>query len=319
MLFVFDALKLSSKKVFLSILNIIVFRFIYDLISQWIMTGTGGLFLTIYVTNQVRGIMNNFYKSFKRSYYLKKNKPYEEFDKKNLSSFETKLSGSTIKELDLDKKCQKDLFSYIFNAGSNSSLINLVTIIGIEYIHNKYELSTPISILYCVSIAFVVIFGSSLRYSSVISKESLEFFETKNDLVDLINIYYTDSLENKELVCIWKSILDPKTTKRRLEIKFLSIKYATNLSDIIEYFSKNHMKLSSSETSIEGDTQEVEYYSVVIPDYYDIGLVFSNKIKSLGFKKLSSWTEFIMFPTLHLKLSTYANLSKQEEKNKKIN
>lgn len=314
--FVLDALKLSSEKVFGSIINIIIFRFVYDLITKWVVTGAGAIFLTIYTTNQVRAAMSKMHKSFKRNLCLKQNKPYEEFDSKKLSSEQVKLNQSLKTEYNLDSKCQKDLFSHIFNSGSNSSLLNFITIIAVEYIHNNYGLSIPLSIFYCVSIAFVIIFVSSLRYSSIISKECLSLLETQNDLLDLTEVFYTDSLNNKELVCIWTSLLDPKTNKKKIELKFLSSKYSSNLNDIMEYYATNHMKLKPNEPN-QGESEEVEYYSIIIPDYYDIGLIFSNKVKNLGFKQISSWTEYILFPSVNYKLSIYANLSKQEEKMKK--
>lgn len=325
MLFVFDALKISSEKIIVSIINIVVFRFILDCVQKWVLTGAAALFLTIYISGQARVIIFNNINKLRRKLNRKSSNQIYDFDAKNLTSTQMKLNESINSDLSLEPNCQKDLFYYIFNSSSNSALLNLITMISIEILHNKYQFTIIASIFYCVSVAFVVLFAAGYRYSSIVSKEYLNLSNSQKStgLFDLICVYYTDSSDRKELVCIWTSLLDHKTSKKTIELKFLSAKYASHLSNLTEFFASNQMKLKNAiqpavgvETQME--EQVVEYYTVLIPDYYDIGLILSNTVKKLGFTQISSWTEFILFPGINFKINTFSNCLK-DEKNKKIN
>lgn len=337
MYFLIDALKISSEKVFVSIINILVFRFIYDQVRNRITTGFFAFFITIYVSGQARSFIFNSIKSIKKKFInSKKSNHIDDFKPSNLSSSEIELNDlkRIISNYGLEFKCQRDLFSFIFNSSTNSSLLNLIIMISIELIHSKYGIDIPTSILYCISVAFVVMFGSSYRYSTVTSQECLEFFQNKklSHIAKFVPVYYNRGEElNKELVCVWTCLNESKDDSYKIELKFMSSVYSAFQKDIFDFYAINHLKLvkpdkkptnEADENQIIQEEEEdfkIENYTLAIPDYYDTGLIFSNAVKKLGFKLVTSWTEFIFLPGISFKLSTFTNILMQDDKNKKLN
>ena len=301
-----------------------------------------GFFLTIYIINNFQTFFFKLKTSIKKK--LNQPKPNEIglFDAKNLSSIELEYKDirKIAIEFDLYHRCQRDLFSFIFNSGANSGFINFSTILMIEYIHSKYELSIPTSIFYCVTVAVIIIFGSSYRYSDIISKECLELLDVKR-VNGWIGVYHGNSDgTKKDLVCIWTCLFEGEKNEKKIECKFLSSKYSANLNDIIDYYASKHMKLEAvalpqpqtdnkdkldnikddlnkPETKKENpEIVEKENYNLLWPDYYDMGLASSNKIKAIGFKLVSTWNEFNLFPGIKFKINSFSN---QILSNKKTN
>lgn len=297
-----------------------------------------GFFLTIYLVNNIHKFLFNLTVSIKKSLIRPKPNEINSFDINKVSSSE--LDYKDLKriahEFDLEHRCQRDLFSFIFNSGANSAFLTVSTMILIEYIHNKYELSIPESIFYCVSVAVIIIFGASYRYSQVVAKECLELLDSRR-VSDWHVLYHSNSEKTKkDLVCIWTCFFEKEKNEKKIECKFISSKYSANLNNIIEFYASKHMKLETTplpqpadnkeenkdDTTKKLDTTEdkeqvveKENYNLLWPDYYDIGLVSSNKIKAIGFKLAATWNEFNLFPGIKFKMNSFSN----QNLNKKIN
>lgn len=328
------ALRIATEKVLTTIYNIVVFRNVYSFIQMWL-SGMYSFIAVIYITPYVKSIIWLIYSSFRSAFMPKTvaNEKLLAFDKKFLKSNTLNLSDNSYLG-QMKSQSQIDLFSYIFACASKSALLNLLTIIGVEYVHSNYNYNIVYSILYCVSITFVICFGASLRYSSILSGEWLEFLNAKKQSSpksENIIITYEREDAQVEFVCIWTCIHDSKRKCENLELKFLSSAFSKNLKELIEFFAENHLTLkekqidattvntTNEETSsllTEQKTIEIKReeefepkkYNLFLPDYYDDELVFSKFVKSLGFKPKESWKEFNIFPLIDIKVNTYTNV-----------
>lgn len=330
---------ISFTKVILSLINIFIFRFTFEIVQDWILNGMAGFFLTIYIINNLQTLILKLKKSIKKK--LNQPKPNEIglFDAKNLSSFELEYVGlrKIAFEYDLNHRCKRDLFSLIFNSGANSVFLNFSTILIIEYIHNKYDLNIPISIFYCVSATVIIIFGSSYRYSDIIARECLKLLDSKR-VNGWVCVFHRSSDETKkDLVCIWTCLFESERNEKIIECKFLSSKYSSNLNEIIDHYASKYMKLETfplpklqkdnEQTDKKDDLNkpeikeyksenvEKENYNLLWPDYYDIGMASSNKIKAIGFKLATAWNEFNFFPGIKFKINSFSNKNINGKKN----
>ena len=197
---------------------------------MWL-SGMYAFIAVIYVMPYVKRAIWVIYSSV-RSVCMPKtvsNEKQHSFDKKFLKSTNINLNKddrSGLEKAFLDRmqtQSQIDLFSYIFTCASKSALLNLVTIIGVEYVHSNYEYNIVYSIFYCVSITFVICFGASLRYSSILSREWLGIFEnattTKKSSLILITYERADDVQ-VEFVCMWTCGRDGKSKIENVELKF---------------------------------------------------------------------------------------------------
>ena len=349
------ALRIATEKVLSTIFNIVVFRNVYSLIQMWL-SGIYAFIAVIYITPYVKGIFWLFYSNFRSAFMPKKvaKEKLHSFDKKFLKSTRLnfaeendqilKLQSSFLDKMKIQS--QIDLFSYIFMCSSKSALLNLVTIIGVEYVHSNYEYNIVYSIFYCVSITFVICFGASLRYSSILSQEWLDFLNTATSAKkitsspksEIILMTYEKEDSELEFVCMWVCDHDSKKKCENVELKFLSSTFAKNLKDLIEFYATNHLvlkekaidKAPSEEKSslldeqepilIEKDEQiEPKKYNLFLPDYYDDELVLSKFVKSIGFKGKESWKEFNIFPLIDVKVNAYTNVADLKNDKKKTN
>ncbi len=183
MVFLVNAIGISFKRIVSSLMNIIIFRYVYDFIRTRVITGVMGFILTMYACNYIRKFFNKQYTLLKkRSAARSKTIVFHEFASKNLQSLvveydqfenlpdlainsknqelKTKLENFKANAI---AKCNNDLFDFIFNAATHSILLSFAIMISIEYVQSLYELGVIQSILYCVSIPFFICFGSSYR------------------------------------------------------------------------------------------------------------------------------------------------------------
>jgi hypothetical protein len=182
MVFLVNALAISFKRIIFSLFNIIIFRYVYEFIRTRLITGVMGFLLSMYACDYIRKFFNSQYTALKkRSAARTSTSTFHEFTSKNLESLVLDYDQfETLTDLDNNNKhqlktkldtfkantklkCKNDLFDFIFNAATHSFLLSFATMIAIEYVQNKYELSVIQSILYCVTLPFIICFGSSYR------------------------------------------------------------------------------------------------------------------------------------------------------------
>jgi hypothetical protein len=219
--------------------------------------------------------------------------------------------------------------SYIFTSSSESSIINLIVIIAIESLTSKYELTLIQSILICVLHAFVVCFGASYRYSSLLFNESKEVLADSSRNILIVYNRKIDNVINQEFVCLFRSNKEKNSKTIRVEMKYLSPKYASKIGQLFEFYSSNHMSLkesqpqqnASQEDSLISQNNENNYnykkpelYNFVVNDYYNIGFILTNTIKKHGFKSIKSWVEFRIFPSIDFKTHIYSNINNNPKK-----
>ena len=357
MIILSKAIKIAVEKVFSTIFNIVVFRNVYSFVQIWL-SGIYAFIAVIYITPYVKGAILAVISNIRATLAPKslQEDKLNIFNKQSLNSVElntTKETNSSIATIQssflesMKTQSQIDLFSYIFTCSSKSSLLNLATIIGVEYVHSNYEYNIVHSILYCVSITFVICFGSSLRYSSILSNEWVAFLQgaspssssIKKIRKEILITYEKDiSKANTEFVCLWTSNYNEETKMENIELKFLSSKYSSHLKDLVEYYVENHLILKeksetsnlAAETMADSQVQssqildrtsefEAKHYTLLLPDYYDDGMVLTNMAKKIGFKNTDSWKEFNIFPLIDIKIHSYTNYFIDLKNKKKTN
>ena len=178
MVFLLNSIAISIKRIFASLVNIILFRYVYEFVRYRVMTGVMGFMIAMYACQYIRKFANTYYSALKKRALANSKSKVKEFDAKNLDSIV--LDYDEFEKMnDLDKEplksiligfkersvdcCKNDLFDYIFSAATHSFLLSFVTMIGIEYVQNKYEYGVMTSIIYCASVPFLICFGSSYR------------------------------------------------------------------------------------------------------------------------------------------------------------
>lgn len=333
MVFLVNALALSIKRIIVSLINIILFRFVYEFVRSRLITGVMGFMIAMYSCDYIRKFAYKQYSALrKRTMLNSKNSKIHEFNPKNLESttvdynqFETltDLADTPLKKTLVSfkehahAKCKNDLFDFIFNAATHSFFLSFATMIGIEYVQSTYQYGVIVSILYCASLPFIVCFGSSYRYSSIVCEDWLEMFEPKQNRSHTFSkksgqtlVFYNKSKQQvtgeevsteiaREFVCLWSSLYDVKTKVTTIELKFMSSAFADNLNEIVYYYLCRHVDMSSDTTN--------EYFDFVIADFYNTGSAFSNQVKKSKLQKLESWTEFILMPMINFSVSIYSN------------
>lgn len=132
--------------------------------------------------------------------------------------------------------------------------------------------------------------------------------------------------KQKEFVCLWNAKYDPHNKIVNLALRFLSSKYSGFIDEIFAYYVTNHMSLNKNETSEEtqsdllqsnSENKKVEKYSILVPDYYDQGFLFSNALRKQNFRKQESWEEFRLCPMVNFNITLFINSS--ESKKEKSN
>ena len=262
---IIKALKAATSKVITTIINIILFRYLYSFV-QIFLSGFWAFLAVVYISPYFKAIFFSLFNKIKAQILPKSAEFVSVFDKQKLDSVElnndtNEASISQIKDLfkkSMKSQTQNDIFNYIFTSSLHSSFLSLFTILAVEYIHTKYEYSLAESILYCVGVCFVVCFGSSMRYSLILSKEWLEFLDealndkkksnnlsskTKNTLIVYNKIKNPTEEPINDFVCLWVSKYDSESKRTSIELKFLSSNYADNFTEIIEYYISKHMSI----------------------------------------------------------------------------
>jgi hypothetical protein len=204
-------------------------------------------------------------------------------------------------------------------------MINLIVIIAIESLTSKYELTLFQSILICVLHAFVLCFGASYRYSSLLFNESKEILTDSSKNILIVYDRQIKNVLNQEIVCIFRSHTEKDSKTIRVEMKYLSSKYMTKISQLFDYYSFNHMCLKESQQnavknqdSLKVDNNDYnkspELYNFIVNDYYNISFSLTNTIKKHGFKSIKSSVEFRIFPSIDFKTHIYSNIKNNSKK-----
>ena len=110
---------------------------------------------------------------------------------------------------------------------------------------------------------------------------------------------------NLDYACLWSSHYMPSTRITTIELKFLSSTYSNRLQDVIQYYFLKYVNLN--------DEHEAEYYDVIVPDFYNVGYIFSNIAKKFKLKSIDSWTEFILFPSINFNVNIFSNKNMQSK------
>lgn len=337
MLFLVDALKIATEKVIQSIINIFIFRNVYSTTQIWL-SGFYAFIATLYITSKIKSYGFKLFKRVKYSLVPDLEKYELKFDKSCLESINLNDDLANRQDLinDFSKNCkqnsQNDLFSYIFGSSSQSSLLNLIVIIAIEYLNSNYFQNILLSTLCCVSLAFFICFGASFSYSSILSKEWSEALDELNSNTDKSNsslkskkilFIYKRELNGatiKDYACLWWSKYDAHSKTIKVELKFLSSLYLNNIEDLLDHFVSNHMSLhetveeQTQASLLVNDNKKIEKYCVSVPDYYDLGHVLSNRLKKMKFKSKDSWVEFRLFPLIDFKINVFDSTEFKKEK-----
>lgn len=326
-----DALKIAIQKVFISIINIFIFRHVFSITKQWL-SGFFAFIATIFISNKIRTKGYEILRTIKFKAFPEWEKFEIKFDKAKIDSISL-INNSTNKEIienfiKTEKKTfQNDLFSYIFGSASQSTILNLIIIIAIEYLNSKYFENIIFSLISCVGVAFVLCFGASFKYSSILSEEwsnLLQKIETDEiqkasyKSKKILYIYNREigSEKRKEIIGLWWCQYDSHTKSIKVQLKFLSASYSEFLNEIVNHFVTSNVngsvneELDSTLLTSNNQVQEEpknEKYEFLVPDYYDNGLKFTNALRKLGFKKQDSWKEFKLFPSVDFKISLFNN------------
>ena len=183
MVFLLNALTISSKRVFSTLWNIILFRCVYEFVKSRIFTGVVGFIIAIYVSDYIRKFLYRQWAALKKRAFQNSKAIENEFDPKYLESIvlEYDQLENTTENDELNKtllkfkertqiKCKNDLFDYIFTASTHSVLLSFITMFSIEIVQSNYGYGVMTSILYCSTIPFILCFGSSYRLVIFINK-----------------------------------------------------------------------------------------------------------------------------------------------------
>jgi hypothetical protein len=324
MLFIIEALKISMKRVSMTCISILVFQYMNYYIKAYILTGVSGFFLTIYLSSKVKTSFYGHVRKIKQAILPShSSSSCSIFDIGNVEFYDLSKDDVDTDLLNSMKDdCLNQLFSFIFNSASQSSLLSLFSIIGIEYLRSKFELSLLMSMFYCVGISFLICFGSSLSYSLHLANEwieDLKAVKVKNSSIvprQLLLVYNkkTNSVQKKEYICLWTSSNDTMINEIKIELKYLSSNFANNLTEIINIYTLNYLALSPDGPVNPIEVPTAKVYNFLITDYYNDEFKFSKALKVKGFRQLDAWNEFSIFPSVHLNKYSYKNIIKSSKK-----
>lgn len=267
------AFSLTLKRVFNTIINILLFRITYSFIKAYVFTGFSGFIATIYINGKIK----SFFEGLLRKKFVDK----PEFDVSKVKFGPNNEHESLFKQLFANSEA--NLFANIFSSASNSSLLSLITIISIEYLNEHINL--VFSILICVFIAFVITFVSSIKYTYLVINNDSEKDET---LTNDTFVYYSINDELNEAICLFQN------KSNIFKIKMLNPTYSSYISNIVElYFNSN--KLFDNEKLV-----------FQLEDYYDVNYELSKLCRKNSWFAKESWTEFNLFILIGFKVSEYS-------------
>lgn len=338
MLMLLDALKIAIYRVSLSIVNIFLFRNVYSLCKMF-MGGFYAFVLTVYVSSKIRRKIRERYAVVREKMAKERGQKMFKFDETSLQSIDLDQDLSTFQKF-IDyvrKNSESDLFNCMFIASSESSLISLLTILGVEHLNSRYDLSLTMSIFYSVGVSFLLCFGSSFKYMQMLMAEWVIELETifsnsqtkkeqgeGHSKLRKILLTHTNPFDKSvEYVGLWLSKYDSHRNANKVELKFLTPNYADYIQNLFNFYAKHHMKLEKlkeNEENVEllqGErTNKIENYELYVPDYYNGGghtKLFEKQAKEMGFTSQESWTEFRLFPGVNFNINVYLNTGKQKK------
>ena len=274
------AFAITLHRVIETILSIILFRTIFHWVK--VITGLWGLysfFIAIFINIKTRKFIISKYKFYKKKFFPKYVDTFE-FDSKLLVGHDlnkivssnapitnTKGVSLTLEEvqsiradfIQLKNEMGNHLFEFIFKSATQSSLINLFTMMFSEYLKNNYGISILTSLTICISLSFIISFVSSLNYTKMLLKEW-------NQLID--NIEKTSN--NRRLILyVYGNPKPPQET---------TLKEST---DVAEQPSV-HQRKGDKKSKSKQQKQEKPVEKVVKkrnPDHFIVGVV-SNEIEN---------------------------------------
>ena len=291
------AFYITLQRVCETILSIILFRTIFHWVK--VITGLWGLysfFIAIFINVKSRSFIIKKYNFYKKKYFPKYVDTFE-FDSKLLVGHDLKklLSSNgpitgvkepslTIEEvksiktdfIQLKSDMGNHLFAFIFKSATQSSLINLFTMMFSEYLKNNYGISILLSLTICISLSFAISFVASLNYTKMLLKEW-------NDLLDdLQETNNKKKSENRRHILYVYRNPKPQTTAENIK----SISEST-VNDTVEKPSSVHQrkgekksKTKNQKTRKQEEPVTKEQLTVKSnPDQFLVGIV-SNEIEN---------------------------------------
>jgi hypothetical protein len=302
------ALAIATEKVASTIFNIVIFRNVYSFVQLWL-SGVPAFMAVIYVTPYVKRVMWQSYEFVKRVAASPTQLAVSsDFNENNLKVYDTSTNPqATLLLQQMTNDSRINLFTHIFTTSSKSSLLNLLTIIGVEHLHSSHGHNIVAAILYCVSVTFVICFAASLRYSSLLSREWSEslLHPSSSHL-----IVYGD---HDEPICLWTlSQSRGGDQVETIDLKFLSSKYSPRIVSLFEAYVKSAGLIVETRSGHQDQSSQskvtMKTCDFIVSDYYDDDLVYSGLlVKSHGFKLKEEWKEFGIFPFIDLKTRVYTN------------
>jgi hypothetical protein len=345
MLILTDAIKISIERVIQSILNIFIFQHVFSFTKLYL-NGFIAFCVTLYLVAKLKAyaykyvyvkLRNKAAKALKQEKFCIEEEEMLFIDSE-LQILDLNLGSSSLEQIIfntinsmIEKNFHKDLFNFIFSSASQSSLLNLVVIILIEYLANKFEINFFLSMLYCLSFAFVLCFVSSLNYASILSDEWLnennkqqpqfsdekQAEEEENDFMKNMSFLTRDGRVLKKEIIMYKgeiiSLLELKFDLSKQEIciefRFIAAKYANRVGNLVKHVIANDVHKDESETSsgLIDSSSFKNSFSFVVPDYYNINNEFTKALKRSGFSQTEKWTEFRLIPLIDFKKSLFTN------------
>ena len=206
MLLIKEALKITSVKVLLSFVNIIVFQNLLGLVKYVAPSGIISFFIAIYLMGKIRPIMyrvlfalNPMRLFWRRA--AKSSSSSQPASAVNLVAFnaveisDRELDSVVVEEEEKESDEQKeaklkrvqearrhladyvqqqghgDLFAFVYNCACQRAFIQFMTLIMVEYVHATYGCGLVRSVAVSVLCSFCICFGASFGYSSILFKE----------------------------------------------------------------------------------------------------------------------------------------------------
>jgi hypothetical protein len=303
MLFLKDAVQLTIEKVVQTVINIFLYRYTSRLLKNTISLNVVlGFFVTIFITQKLKGLIK--YLSMQIKYCLKPDLRQQDqqnrFDKKKIKLMRlNELGKDDVLVRTLLDQANTHLFSYIFQSATNSALLNLFTIISIDYLTEKCGLKIYYSLFLCVFVTFLICFVSCLRYTNLIIKEWLQVFDQAHGYLMVNN----KNDECTEPVCVWSGAIDENTTTHDVQIKYLNINYSQNLNEMIEIYLSN-----------VSNSSDFNSFKIRVADYYDHYHRFTKYLRFKKFESTDEWTEYFLFLFVKYKIKVF-EITSNELKN----
>jgi hypothetical protein len=291
-----DAIQLTIEKVVHTIVNIFLYRHTSRLLKNTASLNVVlGFFITIFLTQKLKGLTSYLFVRLKYALKpeLKRRDELNRFDKNKIRLIAVNNGVAEAEDASfrtLLVQADADLFTHIFISATNSVLLNIVTIIFIDYLTDKCGLSIYSSLFICVLTTFVVCFVSCSRYTNIVLKGWQQAMNTTNGYL-MVNLKHDSSVEP---VCIWSRVDDKSESALHIHLKFLNCRYSSNLNDLTGLYLEK--SVSSADVGV---------FKVRVADYYDLLFQSSKYLRQKKFKVVDEWVEYYLFLFVGYKVKTF--------------